>query len=74
MNDPKDINPFSDADNDAPREMPPLTMMSLSIQTIVNHRENNREIVCVSARTWHNSALSFAQHPNNFISCIRSEY
>ncbi len=54
MSDPKDINPFAKTDPNAPREMPPLTVVSLSLRTIVNHRENIREVVCVTARTWSN--------------------
>lgn len=51
---PKDINPLSELD-DQSREVPPLTVMSLSIRSIINHHENKREVVCASARTWHNS-------------------
>lgn len=57
MSDPKDINPFPETDSDAPREMPPLTVVSLSMRTIVNHRENIREIVCATARLWTNRKL-----------------
>ncbi|GBE89232.1 hypothetical protein SCP_1502400 [Sparassis crispa] len=46
VSDPKDINAFSDTDVQAPKETPPLTVMSLSLNTIVNHKENDREIVC----------------------------
>jgi len=53
--DPKDINPFAETDSEAPKEMPPLTVMSLSVRTIVNHKENKREVVCTTARIWHNS-------------------
>ena len=52
---PKDFNPFSETDINAPKDMPPLNVMSLSVRTIVNHQENKREIVCASARIWHNS-------------------
>ena len=55
MSDPKDINPFSDSDANAPRDTPPLTVMSLSTRTIVNHQDNIREIVCATVRTWSNS-------------------
>ena len=55
MSDPKDINPFPDADPDAPKDMPPLTVMSLSVRTVVNHKANKREIVCSTARIWANS-------------------
>lgn len=52
VSDPKDINPFSESDATAPKDTPPLTVMSLSVKTIVNHAANKREVVCVSARTW----------------------
>ncbi|EMD39179.1 hypothetical protein CERSUDRAFT_112852 [Gelatoporia subvermispora B] len=52
VSDPKDINPFSDSDPQAPKGLPPLTVMSLSIRTIVNHKANIREIVCATSRTW----------------------
>jgi DNA polymerase alpha subunit A len=55
--DPKDINPFPETDVDAPKEVPPLTVMSLSIRTIMNHKENKREVVCASSRTWNNRML-----------------
>ncbi|KAG5634772.1 hypothetical protein H0H81_000834 [Sphagnurus paluster] len=57
VSDPKDINPFSETDPNAPRDMPPLTVVSLSVRTIVNHQENKREIVCTTARIWHNMAI-----------------
>lgn len=59
VSDPKDINPFSELDADAPKDMPPLTIMSLGVRTIVNHKENKREIVCTTARIWHDSMLLF---------------
>lgn len=55
MSDPKDLNPFLETDASAPKDVPPLTVMSLSMRTIVNHKENNREIVCATARIWSNS-------------------
>lgn len=55
--DSKDLNPFLDTDANAPREIPPLTVASLSLRTIVNHKENNREIVCATARIWSNSKI-----------------
>ncbi|EED77339.1 predicted protein, partial [Postia placenta Mad-698-R] len=50
VSNPKDINPFAETDQQAPRGTPPLTVVSLSLRTIVNHKENNREIVCATAR------------------------
>ena len=55
VSDPKDINPFSETDPEAPKEVPPLTVMSLSVRTIVNHKENKCEVVCATARIWYNS-------------------
>lgn len=57
VTDPKDINPFPETDANAPREVPPLTVMSLSVRTIVNHQANNREVVCATARVWRNRKL-----------------
>ncbi|TCD69077.1 DNA-directed DNA polymerase alpha catalytic subunit pol1 [Steccherinum ochraceum] len=54
VSDPKDLNPFPDTDPTAPKEIPPLTVASLSLRTIVNHQANNREIVCATARIWSN--------------------
>jgi DNA polymerase alpha subunit A len=55
VTDPKTVNPFSDSDESAPREMPPLTVMSLSARSIVNHQANKKEIVSTSARVWTDS-------------------
>ncbi|PPQ69598.1 hypothetical protein CVT26_001586 [Gymnopilus dilepis] len=52
VSDPKDFNPFPESDASAPRDPPPLNVMSLSVRTIVNHQENKREVVCVSVRAW----------------------
>ncbi|KAJ7272585.1 DNA polymerase family B-domain-containing protein [Mycena haematopus] len=54
VTDPKDINPFPETDANAPKDTPPLTVMSLSVRTIANHHENKREVVCTTARIWHN--------------------
>jgi len=52
---PKDFNPFPETDVSAPKDLPPVNVMSLSVRTIVNHQENKREVVCISARIWHKS-------------------
>jgi DNA polymerase alpha subunit A len=49
---PKDVGPLND---NVKQDMPPLTIMSLSLRTVVNHKDNKREIVCISARTWEGS-------------------
>ncbi|KAG9309455.1 hypothetical protein JVU11DRAFT_10424 [Chiua virens] len=53
VSDPKDVLPMGDT---AP-EPPPLVIMSLAVRTVVNHRENKREIVCVSGRVWRDVQL-----------------
>lgn len=50
VSDPKNIRPLTDGNE--VKEMPPLTIMSLAARTIVNHKENTREIVCATARVW----------------------
>ncbi|KAI0630777.1 hypothetical protein C8Q77DRAFT_225853 [Trametes polyzona] len=72
VSDPKDINPFSETDPDAPREMPPLTIVSLSLRTIVNHRENIREIVCATARMWTNLDIDDPTPPEALPCTVRT--
>jgi DNA polymerase alpha subunit A len=50
--DPKNVNPMSESDPTAPKDTPPLTIMSIALRTIVNHRENKTEILCATTRTW----------------------
>ncbi|KAF9525116.1 hypothetical protein CPB83DRAFT_860041 [Crepidotus variabilis] len=64
VSDPKDFNPFADTDSKAPRDLPPLNIMSLNVRTIVNHHDNKREVVCVSARIWHNMQLEDPTPPD----------
>ncbi|KAH9821499.1 hypothetical protein DFH28DRAFT_1078854 [Melampsora americana] len=54
---PKSINPFSDSDNSAPQDLPPMRIISLSVRDIMNHKENKRELVCATIRTWHDAQL-----------------
>ncbi|KAI0358255.1 hypothetical protein OH77DRAFT_1256462 [Trametes cingulata] len=72
VSDPKDINPFSETDPDAPREMPPLTVVSLSMRTIVNHLENIREIVCATARIWSNLDIDDPTPPEALPCTVRT--
>ncbi|EKM50078.1 uncharacterized protein PHACADRAFT_213841 [Phanerochaete carnosa HHB-10118-sp] len=65
VTDPKDINPFPETDSNAPKEVPPLTVMSLSMRTIVNHQANIREVVCASARIWSNLQLEDPTPPES---------
>ncbi|KAH6889074.1 DNA polymerase alpha catalytic subunit [Coprinopsis sp. MPI-PUGE-AT-0042] len=62
VTDPKDVQPLSESIDQA-KELPPLTVMSLSVRTVVNHQENKREIVCASARTWHNMPIDDGTPP-----------
>ncbi|KAJ3888202.1 DNA polymerase family B-domain-containing protein [Lentinula edodes] len=65
VDDPKDFNPMSDSDDNVPKETPPLNVMSLSVRTIVNHRENKREVVCVAARTWRDMIIDGTTPPEH---------
>ncbi|BGP49603.1 DNA-directed DNA polymerase alpha catalytic subunit pol1 [Rhodotorula kratochvilovae] len=52
--DEKDISPFASTDASAPKDIPRLTILSLSSRTVVHLKENKREIVCAAARVWEN--------------------
>lgn len=75
VDDPKCVSPFSDADAAAPKETPPLTVMSLALRSVVNFKENKREIVAVSARVWPDMALESAtpveQLPSSSFTAVR---
>ncbi|KAG2011412.1 DNA polymerase alpha catalytic subunit [Coprinopsis cinerea AmutBmut pab1-1] len=60
--DPKDVSPMSESLDQA-KEVPPFTVMSLSVRTVVNHHENKREVVCASTRTWHNISIDDGTPP-----------
>ncbi|EJD07472.1 uncharacterized protein FOMMEDRAFT_137775 [Fomitiporia mediterranea MF3/22] len=68
VSNPKDINPFPETDADAPKETPPLTVMSLTVRTVVNYKENKREVVCATARTWSDLDLEDPTPPDQ-LSC-----
>lgn len=64
VDDPKDARPFSTSDENCPKmDCPPLTIMSLSTRTVVNHKANKREIVSVSARIWKDYHLEDLTEP-----------
>lgn len=68
VSDPKDVIPTVDG---AP-EPPPLTIMSLAVRTVVNHRENKREVVCVSARIWRDGRLCLTTWSANILILVCS--
>lgn len=49
IDDPKFCNPLQDANGNAPKEVPPLVIMSLSLRTVMNHQKQVNEIVAASA-------------------------
>lgn len=53
--DQANVSPFSSSDSSAPKDIPRLTVLSLSTRTVVNLKNNKREIVCAAGRVWHNS-------------------
>ncbi|PKI84075.1 DNA-directed DNA polymerase [Malassezia vespertilionis] len=68
VDDPKDVAPFADGDASAPKEMPPLTIMSLSTRSVVNYKENKREIVALSTRVWRDMSLENPTPPGEIAS------
>jgi hypothetical protein len=46
------VNPFSESDSSAPRDIPPLTIMSINARTIINHTMNTQEILAISTAVW----------------------
>ncbi|KAI8366243.1 DNA polymerase family B-domain-containing protein [Blakeslea trispora] len=49
VDDPKTVNPLKDEDGNRPLNVPPLVVMSLSLRTIMNDKNNVNEIIAASA-------------------------
>ncbi|CEP11993.1 hypothetical protein [Parasitella parasitica] len=49
VEDPKTVNPLTDADGNRPTNVPPLVVMSLCLRTIMNEKKNVNEIVAAGA-------------------------
>ncbi|KAG1174483.1 hypothetical protein G6F71_004866 [Rhizopus microsporus] len=49
VDDPKAVNPLVDETGNRPINIPPLTVMSLCLRTILNSKKNTNEIVAASA-------------------------
>ncbi|GAA5888512.1 hypothetical protein JCM6882_008978 [Rhodosporidiobolus microsporus] len=48
----ENVAPFASNDATAPKDVPRLTILSLSSRTVVHLKENKREMVCAAARVW----------------------
>ncbi|WVQ68773.1 uncharacterized protein L199_006982 [Kwoniella botswanensis] len=72
VSDPKTVNPFSETDNSAPKDTPPLTIMSISLRTIVNHRENKTELLCATTRTWEGCNIEDPTPPDQLRSSLNT--
>lgn len=72
VTDPSEVNPFSETDPSAPKDTPPFTIMSISLRTIVNHRENKTEILSVSMRTWDNYNIEDPTPPDQLRSQLNT--
>ncbi|KAI1769076.1 hypothetical protein GGR53DRAFT_277778 [Hypoxylon sp. FL1150] len=55
VNNPDTISSMSDSDN---LDAPPLTLMSVSMRTVFNAKQNKQEILAISARIYENVQLS----------------
>lgn len=62
VDDPKSVAPL-ETEAGAPKEAPPLTVLSLAVRSVVNFKENKREVVAVSARVWRDLSLENATPP-----------
>ncbi|KAF8739169.1 DNA polymerase alpha catalytic subunit, partial [Rhizoctonia solani] len=69
VRDPKAVNPLS---GDAGTNMPPLTVVSLAARTVVNHKENKREIVCASMRIWESANIEDSTPPEKQPSTVHT--
>ncbi|GAA6024619.1 hypothetical protein JCM10207_001023 [Rhodosporidiobolus poonsookiae] len=52
--DQANVAPFANNDANAPKDIPRLSILSLSSRTVVHLKDNKREIVCAAARVWEN--------------------
>ncbi|KAG2067603.1 hypothetical protein BDR04DRAFT_1104760 [Suillus decipiens] len=68
VSDPKNVTPMGDS---AP-EPPPLTIMSLAVRTVVNHRENKREVVCATGRIWRDVQLDDPTPPEQLACSVHT--
>ncbi|KAE8232931.1 hypothetical protein CF326_g2033 [Tilletia indica] len=64
VEDPKNIATFPDTDDTAPKEVPPLNVMSISARTVVNFQKNQKEIVLLNATTWSDVNLEDPKPPS----------
>ncbi|CCJ31341.1 unnamed protein product [Pneumocystis jirovecii] len=60
---PECIFPISDSESNYPP--PLLTLMSIALRKIINHKENKQEIVVISTRIYENISLDDPTPPNN---------
>ena len=76
VDDPKNVTPYLDSDASAPKEPPPLTIMSVALRSVVNFKENKREVVAVSTRVWRDMSIENAtppeQVPSSSFTAVRS--
>ncbi|KAK0553775.1 DNA-directed DNA polymerase alpha catalytic subunit pol1 [Tilletia horrida] len=64
VEDPKNIAPFPETDENAPKEVPPLNVMSITARTVVNFQKNQKEIVLMNATTWSDVKLEDPKPPS----------
>ncbi|EIW68554.1 hypothetical protein TREMEDRAFT_31892 [Tremella mesenterica DSM 1558] len=69
---PKNVNPLTEDAPNAPKDIPPLTITSISLRTIVNHRENKTEILCATTRTWESCNIDDPTPPDRLPSTLNT--
>lgn len=72
VKEPKNVNPFDEGDPAAPKAPPPLTIMSIALRTIVNHRENKTEILVATTRTWEGMNIEDPTPPDRLPSSLNT--
>lgn len=64
----ENVSPFASTDATAPKDIPRLTILSMSSRTVVHLKENKREIVCAAARVWHDGvSLRICSHSEDHL-------
>lgn len=70
VDDPKSLNPLKEGDESAPKQAPPLVVMSLTLRTVMNHKKHVNEVVVASGLVYNNVNIDGAtldlQQPSRF--------
>lgn len=75
VTDPKKVRAYQDSEADAPKDTPPLCIVNLTFRTVMNHKDNRKEIVVASCLTYPKVLLEdttpVAKLPATMVTAIR---